>query len=61
MTLFVQLATTEYGWAEVAREGFADMGPFEFVHRSEKPLASASLRPEDDGQLALECEGMCGV
>lgn len=35
--------------------------PFGFVHRSERPLASASLRPEDDGQLALECEGMCGV
>jgi 3'-phosphoadenosine 5'-phosphosulfate sulfotransferase (PAPS reductase)/FAD synthetase len=35
--------------------------PFGYVHRSERPLAIASLRPEDDGQLALECEGMCGV
>lgn len=34
---------------------------FGYVHRSGRPLASASLIPEDDGQLALECEGMCGV
>ncbi len=35
--------------------------PFGYVHRSEKPLATAILRPEDAGQLTLECEGMCGV
>jgi 3'-phosphoadenosine 5'-phosphosulfate sulfotransferase (PAPS reductase)/FAD synthetase len=35
--------------------------PFGYVHRSERPLAEAILRPEDAGQLALECEGMCGV
>jgi hypothetical protein len=35
--------------------------PFGYVHRSERPLASAVLRPEDGGQLTLECEGMCGI
>ena len=35
--------------------------PFGFVHRSERPLATAVLTPEDTGQLALECEGMCGL
>lgn len=35
--------------------------PFGYVHRSGTPLATAVLRPEDRGQLALECEGMCGV
>jgi 3'-phosphoadenosine 5'-phosphosulfate sulfotransferase (PAPS reductase)/FAD synthetase len=35
--------------------------PFGYVHRSERPLAKAILRPENAGQLALECEGMCGV
>jgi hypothetical protein len=35
--------------------------PFGYVHRSETPLALAVLRPEDAGQLTLECEGMCGV
>jgi len=35
--------------------------PFGFVHRSRRPLADAVLRPEDGGQLALECEGMCGL
>jgi hypothetical protein len=35
--------------------------PFGYVHRSERPLADAILRPEDAGQLALECEGMCGL
>ena len=35
--------------------------PFGYVHRSERPLATAVLRPEDAGQLVLECEGMCGV
>jgi hypothetical protein len=34
---------------------------FGYVHRSERPLAEAILRPEDAGQLTLECEGMCGV
>jgi hypothetical protein len=35
--------------------------PFGYVHRSERPLATAILIPEDAGQLTLECEGMCGV
>lgn len=35
--------------------------PFGYVHRSGAPLAEAILRPEDGGQLTLECEGMCGV
>jgi hypothetical protein len=35
--------------------------PFGYVHRSGRPLATAVLRPEDTGQLTLECEGMCGV
>jgi hypothetical protein len=35
--------------------------PFGYVHRSERPLATAVLIPEDAGQLTLECEGMCGV
>jgi hypothetical protein len=35
--------------------------PFGYVHRSERPLADVVLRPEDAGQLGLECEGMCGV
>ena len=35
--------------------------PFGYVHRSERPLAEAILRPEDAGQLTLECEGLCGV
>ena len=35
--------------------------PFGYVHRSERPLATAILRPEDAGQLTLECEGMCGL
>jgi hypothetical protein len=34
---------------------------FGYVHRSARPLATAVLRPEDAGQMALECEGMCGV
>lgn len=34
---------------------------FGYVHRSGKPLATAILRPEDAGQLVLECEGMCGL
>jgi 3'-phosphoadenosine 5'-phosphosulfate sulfotransferase (PAPS reductase)/FAD synthetase len=34
---------------------------FGYVHRSERPLAEVVLRPEDAGQLVLECEGMCGV
>jgi hypothetical protein len=34
---------------------------FGYVHRSETPLADAVLRPEDAGQMVLECEGMCGV
>ena len=34
--------------------------PFGYVHRS-GPLAVAVLRPEDTGQLTLECEGMCGL
>jgi len=34
---------------------------FGYVHRSERPLADVVLRPEDAGQLTLECEGMCGV
>jgi 3'-phosphoadenosine 5'-phosphosulfate sulfotransferase (PAPS reductase)/FAD synthetase len=34
---------------------------FGYVHRSERPLSEAVLRPEDAGQLALECEGMCGL
>jgi hypothetical protein len=34
---------------------------FGYVHRSERPLADAILRPEDAGQMVLECEGMCGV
>ena len=34
---------------------------FGYVHRSARPLATAILRPEDAGQLVLECEGMCGV
>jgi len=34
---------------------------FGYVHRSERPLAEAILRPEDAGQLTLECEGMCGL
>lgn len=34
-----------------------------FLHGSLRPLAEASLRPEDDGQLPFdfECEGLCGV
>ena len=32
-----------------------------YVHRSGRPLATAILRPEDAGQLTLECEGMCGL
>lgn len=32
-----------------------------YVHHSERPLAEAVLRPEDAGQLTLECEGMCGM
>jgi 3'-phosphoadenosine 5'-phosphosulfate sulfotransferase (PAPS reductase)/FAD synthetase len=35
--------------------------PFGYVHRSGRPLMRAILRPEDGGQLALECEGMCGL
>jgi hypothetical protein len=35
--------------------------PFGYVHRTERPLATAVLRPEDAGQLTLECEGMCGL
>lgn len=35
--------------------------PFGYVHRTERPLAEAVLRPEDAGQMVLECEGMCGV
>ena len=35
--------------------------PFGYVHRSARPLATAVLRPEDTGQMALECEGMCGL
>jgi len=35
--------------------------PFGYVHRSGVPLARAVLRPEDAGQLTLECEGMCGL
>lgn len=35
--------------------------PFGYVHRSERPLATAILIPEDAGQLTLECEGMCGL
>lgn len=35
--------------------------PFGYVHRSGRPLATVALRPEDTGQLTLECEGMCGV
>jgi hypothetical protein len=35
--------------------------PFGYVHRSGRPLAGATLRPEDAGQLTLECEGMCGI
>ena len=35
--------------------------PFGYVHRSGVPLAKAQLRPEDGGQLTLECEGMCGL
>lgn len=34
---------------------------FGYVHRSGRPLATAILRPEDAGQLTLECEGMCGI
>lgn len=34
---------------------------FGYVHRSGVPLADAILRPEDAGQLTLECEGMCGL
>jgi hypothetical protein len=34
---------------------------FGYVHRSERPLSEAILRPEDAGQMTLECEGMCGV
>lgn len=32
-----------------------------FLHRTLEPLRSAVLDPSDVGQLALECEGMCGV
>ena len=39
----------------------ASARPFGYVHRSERPLAEAILRPEDAGQLTLECEGLCGV
>jgi 3'-phosphoadenosine 5'-phosphosulfate sulfotransferase (PAPS reductase)/FAD synthetase len=35
--------------------------PSGYVHRSGRPLALAVLRPEDAGQMALECEGMCGL
>lgn len=35
--------------------------PFGFVHRSATPLEDVVLRPEDAGQMVLECEGMCGV
>jgi hypothetical protein len=35
--------------------------PFGYVHPSGRPLAVAVLRPEDAGQLTLECEGMCGL
>jgi hypothetical protein len=35
--------------------------PFGYVHRSKRPLDEVILRPEDAGQLMLECEGMCGV
>jgi 3'-phosphoadenosine 5'-phosphosulfate sulfotransferase (PAPS reductase)/FAD synthetase len=35
--------------------------PFGYVHRSERPLATAILTPEDAGQMTLECEGMCGL
>ena len=38
-----------------------DARRFGFVHRSERPLSEAVLRPEDAGQLTLECEGMCGL
>lgn len=34
---------------------------FGYVHHSGKPLATAILRPEDGGQMVLECEGMCGI
>ena len=34
---------------------------FGYVHRSGRPLATAILRPEDAGQMTLECEGMCGL
>lgn len=34
---------------------------FGYVHRSGRPLGAAVLRPEDAGQLTLECEGMCGL
>jgi hypothetical protein len=32
-----------------------------YAHRSCVPLDEAVLRPEDAGQMVLECEGMCGV
>lgn len=35
--------------------------PFGYVHRQERPLDEVILRPEDSGQMALECEGMCGL
>ena len=35
--------------------------PWGYVHRSCVPLADAILRPEDAGQMTLECEGMCGL
>lgn len=35
--------------------------PSGYVHRSERPLATAILQPEDAGQMVLECEGMCGL
>ena len=46
------VADTEYGWAEVAREGFADMGPFEFV---EFWLDSHGVNPRNfDEFMALQ-------
>lgn len=61
------------GWAdavdfdEQVRDG-APGYPLEYqgqnyLHSSLKPLATASLRPEDDGQIGFEfeCEGLCGI
>lgn len=35
--------------------------PFGYVHVSRVPLREALLDPVDDGQMTLECEGMCGM